>query len=48
MDEISWFYYRCKGSGWLVINGKTFKVANMDEAMDLLDAFIKGLRKTLE
>ena len=43
--EVSWNYYRHKGSGWLIVNGKTFKVENMDQALELLQKMIEDLTR---
>jgi hypothetical protein len=41
--DVRWNYYRTNGSGWLMVNGRTYKAKNMDEAFNMLDRIVTEL-----
>ena len=43
--EMHWSDYRHDGFTWLLVNGKTYKIANLGEALDLLDQMANEMEK---
>ena len=47
--EIQWNYCAVKeGGGLLLVNGKVYRVKNLEEALDLLERFSSEMEKPVE